>query len=98
MKRRRRQKVFRRPVSRGARRRRVDQHLDRYHRQRVGGAGALSFSAGHDRGRGFTLLESLVAVTILGAVVLAATSAVTAAQKISFEGQKRLLGAIGAND
>ena len=48
--------------------------------------------------RGFTLLESLFAATVLGVVVIAVISAISTAQKISFEGQKRLLAAMAADD
>ena len=48
--------------------------------------------------RGFTLLESLVGVTILGVVLLAMIAAVTTAQTMSFEGQKRILASIAADD
>lgn len=48
--------------------------------------------------RAFTLLEALTAVTILGVVVLAVTAAITASQKVAFEGQKRILAAMSADD
>lgn len=48
--------------------------------------------------RGFTLLESLFAATVLGIVVIAVISAISTAQRISFEGQKRLLAAMAADD
>jgi type II secretory pathway pseudopilin PulG len=47
---------------------------------------------------GFTLLEALVASVILGASVIAVVSAMSTAQKLAFEGQKRVLGAMAAND
>lgn len=47
---------------------------------------------------GFTLLEALVASVILGASVLAVVSAMSTAQKLAMEGQKRVLGAMAAND
>lgn len=50
------------------------------------------------RVRGFTLLEALVASVILGASVIAVVSAMSTAQKLAFEGQKRVLGAMAAND
>ncbi len=50
------------------------------------------------RRRGFTLLEALVASVILGASVIAVVSAMSTAQKLAFEGQKRVLGAMAAND
>lgn len=50
------------------------------------------------RSRAFTLLEALTAVTILGVVVLAVTAAITASQKVAFEGQKRILAAMSADD
>lgn len=40
----------------------------------------------------------MFAVTILGVVVLAVFAAVSATQKVSFEGQKRLLAAMAADD
>ncbi|MBL0927255.1 MAG: prepilin-type N-terminal cleavage/methylation domain-containing protein [Phycisphaerales bacterium] len=48
--------------------------------------------------RGFTLLEALMAATTLGVIVLAVASAISAAQKVGFEGQKRTLAAIAVND
>lgn len=48
--------------------------------------------------RAFTLLEALVASVILGASVIAVVSAMSTAQKLAFEGQKRVLGAMAAND
>lgn len=48
--------------------------------------------------RAFTLLESLFAATVLGVVVIAVISAISSAQRISFEGQKRLLAAMAADD
>lgn len=53
---------------------------------------------GGRRLRGFTLLEALVASVILGASVIAVVSAMSTAQKLAFEGQKRVLGAMAAND
>lgn len=51
------------------------------------------------RGRcGFTLIEALVASTVLGVVVLAVLSSVSAAHTMSFEGQKRVLAAMAADD
>ncbi len=50
------------------------------------------------RSGGFSLIESLIAVTILGTVVLAVSVAVTTAQQVAFEGQKRMLAAIAADD
>jgi len=46
----------------------------------------------------FTLLEALVASVILGASVLAVISAMSTAQKLAMEGQKRVLAAMAAND
>lgn len=48
--------------------------------------------------RGFTLLEALFASVVLGISVLAVISAITTAQQIAFDGQKRVLAAIAAND
>lgn len=50
------------------------------------------------RRRGFSLIESLIATTILGVVTLALASAMATAQKLSFEGQKRMLASIAASD
>lgn len=50
------------------------------------------------RRRGFTLLEALVASVILGASVLAVISAMSTAQTLALEGQKRVLGAMACND
>lgn len=47
---------------------------------------------------GFSLLEALMAATVLGVTVLAVISAAVSAQNISFDGQKRILGAIAADD
>lgn len=47
---------------------------------------------------GFTLLESLIAASLLVMVVLAVITGVTTAQQVSFEGQKRILGAMAADD
>lgn len=49
-------------------------------------------------GRGFSLIESLVASAILGVVVLAVAAAMSSAQTMAFEGQKRLLAAMAADD
>ncbi|MCA9309920.1 MAG: prepilin-type N-terminal cleavage/methylation domain-containing protein [Phycisphaerales bacterium] len=48
--------------------------------------------------RGFSLIESLIATTVLGVITLALASAMATAQKMSFEGQKRMLAAIAASD
>ncbi len=48
--------------------------------------------------RAFTLIEALVASTLLGIVVLAVISAVTTSQQLSFEGQKQILAAMAADD
>lgn len=50
------------------------------------------------RGRGFSLLESLLAVCVLGVVVGAVISAVATSHKLAFEGQKRLLAAMAVDD
>jgi len=47
---------------------------------------------------GFTLIEALVASTVLGVVVLAVLSSVSTAHTMSFEGQKRVLAAMAADD
>lgn len=62
-------------------------------RSATAGAGAV-----RRRRRGFSLVESLVAVSILGAAVLAVSVAITTAQQVAFEGQKRMLAAIAADD
>lgn len=49
-------------------------------------------------GRGFTLLESLVATTLIGIIVIAVISSVTAAQQVAFEGQKLILSSMAADD
>lgn len=46
----------------------------------------------------FTLLESLVAVTLLGTIMLAVVAALSASQSVAFEGQKRILVAIACDD
>lgn len=48
--------------------------------------------------RAFTLVEALVASTLLGMVVLAVISAVSSSQTLSFEGQKSILAAMAADD
>lgn len=50
------------------------------------------------RGRGFTLLESLVAVAVLLAVVLAVTGAVLAGQQHALDARLRIGGTIAAED
>ncbi|MFM9959558.1 MAG: prepilin-type N-terminal cleavage/methylation domain-containing protein [Phycisphaerales bacterium] len=52
----------------------------------------------HNRARGFTLLEALVASVILGASVMAVISALSTSQQLAHEGQKRVLGAMACND
>ena len=47
---------------------------------------------------GFTLLESLIALTILTATVLAVGSAISASSQQSIEGQKQILAAMAADD
>jgi len=49
-------------------------------------------------GRGFTLLESLIALVILSATVLAVGAAVNASSQQSIEGQKQILAAMAADD
>lgn len=46
----------------------------------------------------FSLIEALVASTLLGMIVLAMISAVTTSQQLSFEGQKQILAAMAADD
>jgi len=48
--------------------------------------------------RGFTLLESLIAMVILTATVFAVASAVSASTQQSVEGQKQILAAMAADD
>lgn len=48
--------------------------------------------------RAFSLIEALVASTLLGVVVLAVISAVTTSQQMAFEGEKQLLAAMAADD
>lgn len=48
--------------------------------------------------RGFTLLESLIAMVILTATVLAVGSAISASSQQSIEGQKQILAAMAADD
>lgn len=50
------------------------------------------------RRRGFSLMEALMAATVLGVTVLAVISAVSAAQSVSWDGQKRILASIAADD
>ncbi len=50
------------------------------------------------RASAFTLLEALMASTLLGVIVIAVVSAITSAQRLSFEGQKRVLAAMAADD
>lgn len=47
---------------------------------------------------GFTLLESLIAMVILTATVLAVGSAISASSQQSIEGQKQILAAMAADD
>lgn len=48
--------------------------------------------------RAFTLLEALMGVTVLSIVVIAVVAAITASQRVAFEGQKRILAAMAADD
>lgn len=57
--------------------------------QRAGGARRLG---------GFTLLESLMAAALMSMVVLAVASGITTAQQVSYEGQKRILASMVAED
>ena len=47
---------------------------------------------------GFTLLESLMAAALMSMVVLAVASGITTAQQVSYEGQKRILASMVADD
>ncbi|MEO1128792.1 MAG: prepilin-type N-terminal cleavage/methylation domain-containing protein [Planctomycetota bacterium] len=47
---------------------------------------------------GFTLLEALLASVLLGAVMMAIASAMSASNKAAFEGQKRILAGLAAGD
>jgi len=57
-----------------------------------------AFRSSHQRGRGFTLIESLVAAAILAGIMLAVTAAVTAAQQNALEAQKRIAAALAAEE
>ncbi len=46
----------------------------------------------------FTLLEALMASTVLTIIVLAIASSITTAQQMAFEGQKRMLAAMVVDD
>ncbi|MCA9305145.1 MAG: prepilin-type N-terminal cleavage/methylation domain-containing protein [Phycisphaerales bacterium] len=48
--------------------------------------------------RGLTLLESLIATTILSVVVLAVAAALNASQKLAYEGRQRVMGVNAADD
>lgn len=61
-------------------------------------ARSIPTDSGAARRPGFTLIEALVASTLLGIVVLAVISAVTTSQQLSFEGQKQILAAMAADD
>ncbi len=47
---------------------------------------------------GFTLMESLMAATVLGVVVLAAGAAITSSQRVAQDGQRRMIGAMVVDD
>lgn len=47
---------------------------------------------------GFSLLESLLAVTVLGIVVIAVISAVSTSHKLAHEGRKAMLGSMAVDD
>ncbi len=64
----------------------------------AGRCGARGGSGGGNGGGGFTLLESLVATTLISVIVIAVISAVMTAQKLSFEGQKLILASMAADD
>lgn len=61
------------------------------------GAGQLDAPA-RRRAQGFTLLESLIAATLMGVVVLAVITGIVSAQQVSLEGQKRILASMAADD
>jgi len=48
--------------------------------------------------RGFTLIEAMMASAVLASIVLAVASGLGASQGVAFEGQKRMLASIAAND
>ena len=48
--------------------------------------------------QGFSLMEALLATTVLATLVLAVAAGMGASQRVSFEGQKRMLASIAAND
>lgn len=52
----------------------------------------------HPSRRGLTLLESLIATTILSVIVLAVAAALNASQKLAYEGRLRVLGVNAADD
>lgn len=55
--------------------------------------------AGFRKGRAaFTLIEAMVAISVLSLSVLALSSAVAAGQQASLEGQKMVLGAMAVSD
>ncbi len=66
--------------------------------QRMNIAGDPTGRGGRATRRAFSLIEALVASTLLGMIVLAVISAVTSAQSLSFEGQKQILAAMAADD
>lgn len=47
---------------------------------------------------GFSLLESLLAVTVLGIVVIAVISAISTSHKLAHEGRKAMLGSMAVDD
>ncbi len=47
---------------------------------------------------GFSLLESLLAVTVLGIVVIAVISAISTSTKLAEEGRKAMLGSMAVDD
>lgn len=53
---------------------------------------------GRRRNRAFTLIEAMVAISVLSLSVLALSSAVAAGQQASLEGQKMVLGALAVSD
>ena len=47
---------------------------------------------------GFTLIEAMLAAAVLGVTMLAVATALSASQNLAFEGQKRVLAAMAADD
>ena len=64
----------------------------------MNGVCSKSARAARRQAGGFTLLESLIAATLMGLVVLAVITGIVTAQEVSLEGQKRILAAMAADD